>query len=44
MPKIQKYEHQKEKINQDEVDKCKIIYRFVGGGGTQVKKKHLFIA
>lgn len=46
MPKIQKYEHQKEKINKNEVDKHKIIHRFVGGwGGRQVKKKtHLFIA
>lgn len=43
MPKIQKYEHQKEKINQDDVDKHKIIHRFVGGGRRQVKKKHIYL-
>lgn len=43
MPKIQKYDHQKEKINKDEVDKCKIIHRFAGEevGRDKLKKNHL---
>lgn len=39
MPKIQKYEHQKEKINKDAVDKHKIIHKFSG----EDKLKNTFI-